>query len=151
MVNDRLAPSSNGAPKPRLSDADQLLHEFQRIEQIWGKAEEKLSATRVPVDVRVKVGSVEDCVTEDTTYLAYAKVKGVRRICVVREDHSLLTGEMQNYDSRPVVECPVDVRIEMFDHFEMLYAEAKAVAKSYISKLQGAINKFDATLELIDM
>ena len=103
------------------------------------------------MDVRVKVGAADDGLTEVTTFLAYAKVKGVRRICVVREDHNMMTGEMENYDSRPVIECPVDVRVEMFEHFPRLYSEAKAVAKSYVSKLQRAVSSFEATLELIDL
>src|SRR5687767_13436788 len=101
---DRFAPSKNGAAPVAssvpLSSADDLLAMFKRVEDAWAKAEQKLAETRVPVDVRVTVSvdPIEDEEREDeerivgvsTSYLAYCRVKGSRRICYgeTREYHS---------------------------------------------------------------
>jgi hypothetical protein len=152
VPQDRLAPSSNGAPKKFVSDAEQLLAQFQQIEQVWKRAEEMLSATRVPVDVRVSLnsGRSEHGDYGFATFLSYEKVKGTRRICLVREDYDYGDGSTE-VDCRPIVEQPVNVRVEMFDQYERLYKEATAVAKSYIPKLEAAINKFGGYLDLLDL
>ena len=152
MVQNRLMPSQNGSS---VSTADQLLDEFQRIEQAWRRAEEKLAETRVPIDVRIKVkeGGIYDddersqigCYTH---YLAYTKVKGNRRICW---ECDRAFSQHEESECKPVAEMPVDIRIEMFDHFASLYRDAESVAKSYLPKLQAAREKFENTLEWIDL
>jgi hypothetical protein len=156
MVQIRLAPSENGAPTP-LSAADELLQEFQRIEDAWKRAEEKLAETRVPVDVRVKVKDsyIEldsgQPVAQETTYLSYSKIKGSRRICVATH-YTCYSGQYPDEeDERPVTECPVDVRLEMFDSFQKLYDEANAVAKSYVPKIRDRVDRFLVDLQCIDL
>jgi hypothetical protein len=151
---DRFAPSQNGAPDPANSTAEQLLAEFQQVEQVWKKAEEKLATTHVPVDVRVKVsegpiGNEECQFGEYTNFLAYSKVKGSRRICYVTENYYYVEDQTE-LECRPVTECPVDVRIGMFDRFEALYREAESVRDSYVPKIREARAKFEKTLEFID-
>jgi len=125
------------------------------IEAAWKKAEDILAETHVPVDVRVKVkDGVIDAddgqpIGEYVNYLAYTKIKGSRRICWVSED-IYFNGDEQTA-CKPVGECPVDIRVEMFDWYPKLYAEAEAVAKSYVPKLRQAREKFESTLKWIDI
>lgn len=139
-----------------LATPQQLLSEFQLIEQAWKLAEEKLAETLVPIDVKVKVKSGTIC-DEDNGFqtigdhedsLAYVKAKGSRRICWVHE--YTIYGNNPETVTRPVVECPVDLRIELFDHYERLYREAEAVAKSYVPKLREAREKFEKLLSKIN-
>lgn len=152
---NRFAPSSNGAVPPP-DDATQLLERFQRVERAWKKAEEILAATLVPIDVRVKV---RDGLEEDgqgrphgeyAHYLSFAKIKGSKRICW--EESTLHYGDPDSeWNCRPIVECPVDIRLEMFNWYEKLYEEVKSVAKSYIPKIDEAVAKFELALEFIDI
>ena len=135
--------------------AQQLLEEFQLIEQVWKKAEDKLAETHVPVDVRIKVkdGVIENgsaVFGEFSHYLAYTKVKGTRRVCWISEEVYYNENDEEAI-VKPVVECPVDVRVEMFDWYPKLYAEAEAVAKSYVPKLREAREKFEASLMWVDL
>ena len=155
LQEDRSAPSQNGILS---STARQLLNEFQLIEEAWKKAEDKLAETHVPVDVRVKVkdGTIDaddgQVIGEYAHYLGYIKVKGNRRICWISEEVYFNQHEDEEETvCRPVVECPVDIRVEMFDWYPKLYAEAEAVAKSYVPKLREAREKFESTLKWIDL
>jgi len=149
---NRSVPSQDGI---LTSSARQLLEEFQLIEAAWKKAEDKLADTHVPVDVRVKVkvGTMDanggQVVGEYAHYLAYTKVKGSRRICWISEE--LYYNADEETVCKPVCECPVDIRVEMFDWYPKLYAEAEAVAKSYVPKLREAREKFESTLKFIDL
>jgi hypothetical protein len=158
--HDRIAPSLNGQARMTTASptADELLTQFQRIERAWQAAEEKLAATHVPIDVRVKVrdewiGPPCSVAGEMVVYLAYCKVKGNRRVCVIEEStfHNAYPGEEQEVDVKPVTECPVDVRLEMFDAFKKLYDEANAVAKSYVPKIRERVDQFEASLQWIDL
>jgi hypothetical protein len=157
--NNRFAPSSNGVSHgnaPFVSTADQLLEQFQRVEKAWKMAEDKLASTHVPIDVRVKVGSYTDYADDDpheqypiaemTTYLGYCRVKGARRICeVVRRD--FIQGPPEFDESiTPIVECPVDDRLAMFDTFQRLYDEALAVSKAYVSNIKEKVDQFEQSL-----
>jgi hypothetical protein len=138
------------------STARQLLREFQLIDQVWKKAEDKLAETHVPIDIRVKIrdGNINandgHVIGEYVQYLGYNKVKGNRRICWIIEQ-DFFSGENEDAVYKPITECPVDVRVEMFDWYAKLYAEAEAVAKSYVPKLQEAREKFESKLKWIDL
>jgi hypothetical protein len=109
------------------STADELMTQFQRIERAWQAAEEKLAATRVPIDVRVKVMGDHltvgmNIVGELQRHLAYCKIKGSRRVCVIEETQYYNTDPTDWEEVvKPITECPVDVRLEMFDSFTKMY------------------------------
>jgi hypothetical protein len=150
--NDRFSPSQNGQP------TDELLAQFHRIEQAWKVAEDKLAATHVPIDVRVKVsdkyidGSYGNPIGESRIYLGYCKVKGNRRVCIIEEcEFFNAHPDEVHEDVKPITECPVDDRLDMFDSFQKLYDEAYAVSKSYVPKIKERVDKFEQSLQWVDI
>jgi hypothetical protein len=155
-TKNRVAPSKSGESDWNLdtpSTAEQLLEQFTRIEQAWKKAEERIASTHCPIDVRVNVSKEwiygsNDCIQGETrTYLAYFRVKGSRRICFVVEsrfDHPEIHPVL---DSKPITEMPVDIRLEMFDHFQQLFDEVETVSKSYVPKIKERVDRFEAELD----
>jgi len=138
------------------STGEELRYEFQQIQLAWEMAEEKLHLTRIPIDIQVEVGSgpIYDDTPEQvgnyTTWLAYQKCKGKWRICWVKHE-TFLDGTENDYEIKPVVETPIDTRIEMFDHYDTLYEHAEAICKSYVPKLREAREKFLERLGPVDM
>ena len=49
-------------------------------------------------------------------------------------------------DIRPITECPVDTRIEMFAWFPKLFEESESVAKSYVPRINKAVEEFERNL-----
>jgi hypothetical protein len=155
---DRFAPSENGASAAKpLSPCKptELLAQFKRIDEAWKKAEQILADTHVPIDVKIKVDEkaiVDDqfgTVGQAVRFLGYFKTKGSRRICVDR--YTLRYSGSEDEEVTPVTECSVDERIEMFDAFRRLYDEARAVADSYIPKIKERVDKFEVSLNFIDL
>ena len=115
----------------------------------------------MPIDVRVKVGDgpIQDDEDDNgssgtyTSFLSYCKIKGQRRICLVVYEtrYNSPNSPYPDVDIKPIAECPVDVRIRMFDVFSRLYIEAESVAKSYVPKLKEAVEKFEKSLQWIDL
>jgi hypothetical protein len=156
-----IAPSRSGMPLANAdspSPPDELLAQFKRIEQAWKTAEDKLAAILVPVDVRIKVDEEDEFVQGvgvvriHVRYLAYCKVEGSRRVCVVHYTYSYRSylgldpdePEVRE-ETTPVTECPVDERLEMFDWFQKLYDEAKTVAG--IAAIRDRVDKFLRKIE----
>ena len=136
-----------------------LLAQFSRLEEAWKKAEALLASSHVPCEVRVQVSchSVSNDIGPNervTTYLAYRKVKGKWRISVVEEtefpDVPDEVGLEPQIETKPVVECPVDVRLEMLDWFDKLYAEVVLATDRYVPKIAKAIKKFEEHLAALE-
>jgi hypothetical protein len=156
VPQDRFAPSRNGKSEAILPPSpNELLEQFKRIEEAWKKAEEKLASTHVPIDVRIKVDEDYDMepdggpIGKQEVFLNYCKAKGARRICLVNRYIEFPADGSYREESTPITECPVDQRLEMFDHFEKLYDHCKAVADSYVPKIKERVDQFEKSLEMI--
>lgn len=155
----RRAPSKNGAtlakPDPRSTTAD-LEAMFQRIEEAWDKATEKLDNIRVPAEVCVKVDQTPiraisgKIIGKKKCFLAYCRHKGERRICyLVKKCYD--DDERDDVEEiKSILDWPVDIRLEMFAHFKKLYDEAIAVASSYIPKIKESVEVFEESLQSLD-
>lgn len=155
----RRTPSKNGAPlaKPDpCSTTAELEAMFQRVEEAWDKATEKLDNIRVPAEVRVKVDQTPieatsgKIIGQRKCFLAYCRHKAQRRICYIVEKCYDDDEREDLEEIKPVVDWPIDVRLEMFDHFKSLYDQAIAVASSYIPKIKESVEEFEESLELLD-
>ena len=135
----------------------ELIAQFKGIEEAWKKAEALLALSHVPTEVRILVRSwSENGDTphgDERTYLAYCRVKNQWRICVTTET-DWLPGQPEDdttlVDTKPVVECPVDVRLEMFDWFDKLYQEVVKTAEEYVPKIIKAVNRFEKVLASLE-
>ena len=135
----------------------ELIAQFKGIEEAWKKAEALLSLSHVPSEARVKVGAYsigpdESPQGEETVYLAYCRVKNQWRICVTTETEWYVgdPDERVSVETKPVVECPVDVRLEMFDWFDKLYHEVVKTAEEYVPKIIKAVNRFEKVLASLE-
>lgn len=135
-----------------------LLAQFKNLEDVWKKAEALLAKSHVPCEVSVKVrsgtlGSESEPEGVVTTYLAYCKVKNQWRIAVVEETEIFNCPpdfEGRSEESKPVTECPVDVRLEMLEWFDKLYTEVVKTTDRYVPKINGAVKKFEKVLASLD-
>jgi hypothetical protein len=162
-----LPAQGNGTPPVLSAEAaivgENLKSEFQKIEAAWKKAEDLLALTHCPTDVKVRVGSgsagcdVDNPYAYYSVFLAYCKQKSGWKVCWIRETEYTGMPASGNVDDnfevecRPIVEWPVDIRLEGFEHFTKLYAEVLTVAKEFVPKIDKAVKKFEGTLELIDL
>ena len=144
---------------PMQKAGEELIASYQLIEEAWKKAEAKLALSHIPVEEKVKVGDTEDIghpdnpLGERTKYLGYMKLKNQWRICYIEEDYLYCAPpEMENNVScRPITESPVEIRLEMFDHFERLYNKVMEVTKGYAPRIKDKVMQFESALEMIDL
>lgn len=160
LDNGRMRPSGDSRiPKPLALDdpmkqaGDELAATLQMVEDAWKKAEAKLALSHVPVDVQVPFREESlECGGGFTEFLSYRKVKNQWRICWICSTEVSPDPDVDHeVECRPITDCPVGQRLEMFQHFEKLYNEVMKVTKDYVPKIKEAVQKFEATLEYIDL
>src|SRR5687768_15470445 len=71
---------------------EEITASYKLLEKAWKKAEAKLALAHVPEEVKVRVAGQSYPEGESVTYLAYSKVKGNWRICII---------EVENYYPDP--------------------------------------------------
>src|SRR4029077_4662476 len=95
-----------------------LAASFQQIEDAWKNAEDLLAVIHVPVDCRIKIDSLDigdpnNPSGKSVRYLCYDKLKTGWRICWTVEDEFFhLPDEQIDVRVRPIVECPLEVRLK---------------------------------------
>lgn len=161
MASQSRASSAPKSQKPASTDViertgQELIESFKLIEEAWAKAEAKLALAHVPVDVKIKVedGDFGDDSPGEgyASFLGFVKQKSSWRICFITITTTYPMGdERREYDCRPITECPVETRLEMFERFPELYEEVLKVAKSYVPKIKESVAKFEQTLLLLDL
>ncbi len=127
---------------------NELLECYKEIAEAWVKAEQLLSLSHVPKEVRVLVhdfGHNEES-PEESIYLGYVRLGGQWRICEVTVE---IDCQNESYE-RAIEDCPLDVRLEMLDHFDKLYAEVLKTTKDYVPKVKDRVSKFLASLEALN-
>lgn len=138
---------------------EEILVSYKVLEDVWKKAEEKLSFSHVPVNVKVKVGSgfIGSNLQphgEETTYLGYGRVKGQWRICLV-EEQIFYSGsdpeEMETSTWTPISEASVHWRMEMINHFPELCAEVVTITRKFVEELKKKATAFESSLNLFDL
>ncbi len=136
---------------------EEIIAGYQLIEEAWKRAEAKLALAHVPVDVKIKVrsGNIGDEPDADgryTEFLSYVKIKNQWRICAIVENIYLnCAGSGVETDVRPITECPVQVRLDMFEWFPKLHEEVIKVTKSFVPVIKEKVAVFQNVLETIDL
>ena len=133
---------------------DEIIAGYQLIEEAWKKAEAKLALAHVPIDVKVKIrsgtiGSDEQPYGSYTQFLGYVKIKNQWRICIITESDFFDRPEME-FEYRPITECPVQERLDMFELFPKLYQEVINVTKDFVPVIKDKVAEFEKSLGSID-
>ena len=131
--------------------AAELSEQYRQLAALWGNAEERLLKFRIPIDVRVPCGTWDDLLDQQgnstpkvRSFLGFVKYGRGWRICWCQNhDHH----PEHDWDWKPVVDCPVDVRREMFPHIDKLREAVVNAAKNSIPKLEKDIATFRKMLE----
>jgi hypothetical protein len=134
---------------------EEIIAGYQLIEEAWKKAEAKLALAHVPLDVKVKIragdiGGEEQPHGSYTQFLGYVKIKNQWRICIVTESDFFNQPETE-YNYRPITECPVEERLDMFELFPKLYQEVIKVTKDFVPVIKDKVADFEKALETIDL
>jgi hypothetical protein len=136
---------SNGKPEIR----DPLIASYDRLNELWKKAEEDLAAMRLPINVekRIEWGHSGDGQWEIETCLAWHKLQNQWRICVIRRELDTI-GEADGHfsDCKPIMECAMDERINFAPHFAMLKRQMRQARENYIPQVHEAITALEAGL-----
>jgi hypothetical protein len=168
MMTDRFSANGDGKPRPsnnRISatgagrppaqpinpnERDEqiiksLRERYDEIEAIWEEREADLSRFPIPEAAELYLGTDSDGGGAPMQYyLAFMRYgKGWRichgwRICYSEVDSRL--HDEENF--RPVIECPLDVRLSMLEQFEELRKKVIEVAEAAVPKMDTVIAKF---------
>lgn len=86
-------------------------------------------------------------------FLAYSKQKSGWRICWIEVDeyYAAYPDTEVEVTCPPIVEWPVEIRLEGFEQFPKLYGEVLNVAKEFVPKIDIAVKEFERTLACIDL
>lgn len=136
---------------------ERMVEGFEMLEKAWNLAETILAVAHVPHDVEVKIG--DTCYSDDTRsdwhehHLGYLKRKGEWRICVTSVFNSFdnFGNERIERMERRITDCPVEMRLEMLDHFQQLYDAVIQATKDYVPKIQSKVAAFSSTIQLMDL
>jgi hypothetical protein len=123
---------------------DALKKRYDEIEALWSQAEEDLKRFRVP-------SGVEHCYASDYegSYPIHYVMWWVRhgkswRIChEIRKAYSEFDDKQHDEsDWKPIIECPLDLRLRMIPEFEHLRRKVIEEAENAVPQLDNAITSF---------
>jgi hypothetical protein len=122
---------------------------YDEIEALWEQAEEDLKRFRIPHAVEYCYDS--DC---ESAYPIHYRLSFTRygkgwRICHETLIEYSIGGSHQRdeLETKPIVECSLDVRVAMIHHFEALRKKVIEAAKNAVPKLDEAISSFRKLLK----
>ncbi len=151
--NGRKQPATTG-PAPASSGDVQIVREqqliksltdrYDEIESLWTNAEEDLKQFRIP-------RSVEHCYESDYDHgipmhfsLSWTRYGKSWRIChEQRTSYSEVDeGRQDEVEWKPIIECPLDLRLHMIREFEKLRTKVIDAAQKAVPELDDAISQF---------
>lgn len=151
--NDRISASIGGqktAQSTTLEDDREqqiikaLTGRYDEIEALWNEAEEDLKRFRVPYPV-VDWYATDDLTQPNISYgLGFVRYGKGWRICHGDYYEGCYPDEP---DWKPIIECPLDIRIKMIARFETLRKKVIDAAENAVPRLDKAIASFRKILK----
>ncbi len=123
-----------------------LTERYDEIEALWNEAEEDLKRFHVPYPVVYwyATGIHEESNGQYGYGLGFVRYGKGWRIC---HGEYFEGAHPDEPDWKPVIECPVDIRIKMMGHFETLRKKVIETAENAVPKLDKAIASFRKVLK----
>jgi len=126
-----------------------LTGRYNEIEALWNAAEEDLKRFRIPHAVELPYDSDHGGGPSSYYFLCFMRYgKGWRIVhkstyAVSEYDPS----QDDEVDYKPIVECPLDLRLSMIDHFEALRKKVIEEAEKCVPTLDDAVSRFRKVLK----
>lgn len=118
-----------------------IREKYNKLERLWIAAEESLRAFCVPCSVEYALGRFERDGVTCHHALRWARSNGTRRIC-----YEVWSDTWPESELKPILECTVEVRAAMAEHFASLRDAVIAAARVEISRLEAAITVLSTAL-----
>jgi hypothetical protein len=152
-ANGRPSPKKNPAePKPETASAkDPLVVAYDELNALWNQAETDFAAMRVPITVSNEASKHEYGPPDEAplgmeeTSLEWARHQNQWRICWVKCTNPY-DQDSWRCESKPIAECPMDVRVNMARHLRKLRYKMREARKNYLPEVLEAIAKIKEAL-----
>jgi hypothetical protein len=116
---------------------------YDEIEALWNEAEEDLKRFRIPQDVEHCYETENRCHPCIHYLLGFVRYGKGWRIC-----HGECDDNYRDEPAwKPIIECPLDVRLKMISYFQNLRKKVIEAAEDAIPKLDKAISSFRKVLK----
>ena len=129
-----------------MSTTETLITKYDQLTKAWQAAEKLIG--HVPCPVLLKVNETETADIDGryvlTEFLGVQRINNTWRLCygTVRDDYEDIA------DWKPVVDCTVEVRVQMAHKFKELLAEIEKVRVAFIPLVDIAISALNAVIEV---
>ena len=117
-----------------LKDRDELSSACDGLNSLWKELETEFARIYMWFPTQIKMGDVP-------ASLGWHKVKGEWRICLGKH------GEIGGWDWRPILECPLEMRVQAVVHISAHRKELDRLRREFLPLVREAIRSLRGILE----
>lgn len=115
---------------------DELFSACNELNSLWKQLEVKFTGIYMSFPTRVELQPVPT-----PLYLGWHKVKGEWRVCLGRQ------AETGGWDWKPILECPIEIRVEAVAHIRILEKELIRLRQEFLPRVREAVNSLREIVE----